>query len=294
LFSDSSVFQNPVNNIIIAVYVDDLLLFGPVLSAIAELKSQLHQSFDMTDLGPCSLYLGMHITRNRAQRTVKPSQEKYIDEILRKLSMQDCSPVGTPMEKGCRLEKRGPADPISPERIKQYQSAVGALIYLVVETRPDIAFAISVVSQFSANPTPTHEQAVKRIFRYLAGTRTRGLQYGGSGKVPSELHGYSDADWGGDLSSRRSTGGYAFALGGSLISWTSKRQQTVALSSCEAEYMGLTQSAKEAIWLRRLLLELGQDRHLEEATVIFGDNQGAIALSSNPEFHQRTKHIDIQ
>ena len=156
-------------------------------------------------------------------------------------------------------------------------------------TRPDISYAVSRVSQYSTNPNSTHWTAVKRIFRYLAGTQHRGLYYGRHGVG----RGYTDADWGGG-EDRKSIGGYAFTLNGAAITWNSKKQATVALSSTEAEYMALTQAVKESIWLQALLLDLGARRHLQEVRNIYVDNQGALALAKNAEYHARTKHIDIQ
>lgn len=164
-------------------------------------------------------------------------------------------------------------------------------MYLMLDTRPDIAFAVSCLSRFMSNPTSAHITAVKRVCRYLKGTQDLELVFRGD---LCPLSGYTDADWAGDTATRRSTSGYIFNLGSGAISWSSKRQPVVALSSCESEYMGETQATKEAIWLRRLLAGLlGQEKE-PMATVIFGDNQGAIALAKNPQFHARTKHIDIQ
>jgi hypothetical protein len=165
-------------------------------------------------------------------------------------------------------------------------------MYLMLGTRPDIAFAVSCLSRFMTNPTQQHCTAIKHLFRYLQGTRDLVLVYKGDLKL---LIGYTDADWGGDVAIRHSTSGYIFNIGSGAISWSSKRQPTVALSSCEAEYMGQTQATKEAIWLQRLLAELHSREEKEFlATLIHGDNQGAIALSCNPYNHARTKHIDIQ
>ena len=156
-------------------------------------------------------------------------------------------------------------------------------------TRPDIAYAVSKVSQYSTNPNQSHWSAVKRIFRYLAGTLHRGLCFGLLGPGI----GFTDADWGsGD--DRRSIGGYTFILNGAAISWNSKKQSTVALSSTEAEYMALTQAVKESIWLQAILEDLGARRHAKDLQCISIDNQGALALAKNPQFHARTKHIDIQ
>ncbi|KAG2758708.1 Retrovirus-related Pol polyprotein from transposon TNT 1-94 [Phytophthora cactorum] len=172
-----------------------------------------------------------------------------------------------------------------------YRNAVGCLMYLMVGTRPDLAAAVGVLSQFAADPCPTHWQALKRVFRYIQGTKTHGIEFQGS--CEDGLQGYSDADWAGDIESRRSTSGYAFMMNGGCISWRSKKQRTVALSSTEAEYMALSEATQEAVWLKVFLCELGEMAN-DEAVKIYEDNQGSIALAKNPEFHKRTKHIDIR
>jgi len=161
-------------------------------------------------------------------------------------------------------------------------------MYTMIGTRPDIAFAVSIVSQHSSNPGPSHWTAVRRIFRYLAGTRTLGINYGRGCSG-----GYTDADWGAG-EDRKSVGGYVFMINGAAVSWASKKQPSVALSSTEAEYMALTQGVKEALWLGELLKDLGALAHANKIREIQCDNQGAIALTKNPEYHARTKHIDIQ
>ena len=163
-------------------------------------------------------------------------------------------------------------------------------MYAMLGTRPDIAYAVSLVSRYSANPTQAHWNAVVRIFRYLRGTVHYELVYKGSLQA---LTGYTDSDWAGD-STRRSTSGYLFNVDSDVISWSSKRQATVALSTCEAEYIGQTLATKEVIWLKTLLNQLLRPRDSDpKTTIIFGDNQGAIALAKNAQFHARTKHIDI-
>ena len=198
----------------------------------------------------------------------------------------------------------------------------GSIMFSMVETRPDIAFATSLVSRFAKNPSHQHTEAVKTILKYLKGSKHRGITYGGDEEL--KIEGYSDSDWAGDKDSRKSTSGFIFMLNGGPISWCSKRQLTVALSSTEAEYIALTLAAKEATWLRLLLTELGvleaDQQHAEikvsnknscvqainrdlnslkpsdgDPTVsLKGDNQGSLALAHNPVFHARTKHIDIQ
>lgn len=273
----------------IAIYVDDLLLVGPDMTKINSLKKALHGRFKMTDLGECSYYLGIRIHRDRQARTIHLDQVGYVDKILTKFDMTGCSTVRIPMEAGNRLKKHDPDYICGAMERTKYQSMVGVLMYLMLGTRPDIAFAVSCVSRYASNPDASHFSAVQRIFRYLKGTRTLSLCYKGDLRP---LSGYTDADWGGDPDTRRSTSGYVFDVGSGVISWSSKRQQTVALSSCEAEYVGQTQATKEAIWLQNLFKEL--TNNTSGATTIASDNQGAIALAKNPGNHGKSKHIDIQ
>ena len=179
----------------------------------------------------------------------------------------------------------------SPFDVSQYQQAIGCLTYAATTTRPDIAAAVGILSQFMSTPSLDHWMGVKRILRYIKGSLHYGLRFYADDNSKDGLIGYTDADWAGDLDTRRSTSGYAFFLGNSVISWLSKRQITVAKSSTEAEYVALSCATQEAIWLRRLL----DDIHFgdESPTVIYEDNQGAIELSKNPRHHNRVKHIDI-
>jgi hypothetical protein len=205
--------------------------------------------------------------------------------------MEHCNDkITTPMETSSRLMPADPSYEADPKFRKQYQSAVGSLMYAMLGTRPDLAFAVSVISRFSSNPTNAHWSAVKRVFRYIASTLDMGLVFRGE---LQPLEGYTDSDWAGDQDTRRSTSGYVFNLGSAAISWSSKRQPTVALSTCEAEYVGQKNAAKEAVWLQRFLKQIdpNQDPGLG-ATIIYGDNQGAIALAKNAQYHGRTKHID--
>jgi hypothetical protein len=163
-------------------------------------------------------------------------------------------------------------------------------MYAMTSTRPDLAFAVSSVSQFLENPGTQHWQAVKRIMRYLRHTAEHKLVLGGADRVV--VVGYSDADHGGCKDTRKSVGAFAFLLGVGAVSWRSRRQKTVATSSMEAEYMALSQAAKEAIWLRHLLARIGFPQ--TQPTTLYADNQGSMALASNPVHHDRSKHIDIQ
>ena len=161
-------------------------------------------------------------------------------------------------------------------------------MYAMLGARPDCTHAVGILTRFMSNPTEEHIAAAKHLLKYWAGTVDWALYFTGDLKDP---FGYTDADWAGDLATRRSTGGYTFSLGSGAISWRSKRQGCVAKSSCEAEYMEESAAASEAIWLRRLMDELGYPP--TGPTVIYADNQGAIAMAKNPQFHDRSKHIAV-
>jgi hypothetical protein len=164
-------------------------------------------------------------------------------------------------------------------------------MYLAISTRPDITFAVNKLAQFTSNPKPEHWTAAKRVFRYLKGTRTHALTYGGDAvELTEDLHVFCDADWASSFD-RKSTSGYVLTIAGGAVAWSSKKQATVALSTPEAEYVAVTHVAKQVLWHRTLLTELGI--HVPSTLPIFSDNQGACAISHNPEFHARTKHIDI-
>ncbi|KAG2758561.1 hypothetical protein Pcac1_g29317 [Phytophthora cactorum] len=234
------------------------------------------------------------IEQDVATGKVSVRQTKFANDILEKFNMEKSNPVKTPQDPGLKLTKamcEGGCKHDETMANVPYRNAVGCLMYLMVSTRPDLAAAVGVLSQFAADPCPTHWQALKRVFRYIQGTKTHGIEFQGS--CEDGLQGYSDADWAGDIESRRSTSGYAFMMNGGCISWRSKKQRTVALSSTEAEYMALSEATQEAVWLKVFLCELGEMAN-DEAVKIYEDNQGSIALAKNPEFHKRTKHIDIR
>ena len=251
-----------------------------------QMKELLKNTFKMKDLGPIHYCLGVNI--HLEKESISLNQSQYIQRLLEKYGLSDANTVTTPMNTNVKLEKN---DQISKAvNSIQYQSMVGSLLHLAGATRPDIAYAIGVVSKNNANPTEAHLTAVKRIFRYLKGTISLKLRYKPSKET--KLLGYSDADWANDLDDRHSTSGNVFIMTGGAISWQSQKQQTIALSTSEAEYMALGLATQEAIWLRRLL----NDLHIntKEATEILEDNQGAIAMTKNPIGHKRTKHINIK
>ena len=294
--SDSCVYVMRNSNTVmyLLVYVDDLLLVASDSDQLASVKTQLGNRFDMKDMGEAQFILGVQIKRDRAKRQLHLSQAEYIRMVLERFDMQECKPVASPMATGVKLLKVDPADTSSGQLVDStpYASAVGALMFAALVTRPDIAFAVTSLCQFMSAPGNDHWQAVKRVMRYLRGTRHLGLTYGWAGGDNRELYGYSDSDWGNDTNDRRSFTGWVFLLHDAAVSWQSCKQPTVALSSVEAEYMAATQATREAVWWRAFLTELGLSP--TAATIVHSDSQGSIALGKNPEHHKRTKHIDIQ
>lgn len=286
--SDQCVFVRTGQELeILAVYVDDLILITESAESMKNLTDTLKKHYKMKDMGELSYILGISVVQDKDKNHVVLRQRQYIENILQKYGMDSANPVATPADTNVKLRKSDDvSQPVNPSI---YQSMVGSLLYAAMATRPDSAKAVSVVSRFNANPNITHLTAVKRILRYLKGTLNLGLKY--QRTETGTLVGYSDADWAGDQDDRRSTTGNIFLLAGGAVSWLSKKQATVALSTAEAEYIALSQATQEGVWLRRVLTELGMET---TATVILEDNQGAIAIAKNPVDHARTKHIDIR
>jgi hypothetical protein len=234
----------------------------------------------------------MEIIRDRQKKKLFLYQKSYILKILSRFGMSTAKSLSTPAAANSRLSLAfTPQTEAEKEHMSHvpYASAVGSLMYAMVCTRPDIAHAVSVVSRFMAQPGKEHWQAVKRIFRYLRGTADVGLIYGGDSRCL--VAGYSDSDYAADVDGRRSMTGYVYTLGGSVVSWKATLQPTVTLSTTEAEYMALTEAAKEGIWLKGLVSDLGI--HHDQATV-FCDSLSAICLAKDHLHHDRTKHIDVR
>jgi hypothetical protein len=278
---------------ILAIHVDDCTISGSSPEHLERYKERIAATFKMTDLGPVSWLLGIEIKRNREARSISLSQQSYITSILQRYNFSDAKPIAMPMDPNVQLTTEHRAisiKDIAAMKHIPYREAVGSLMWAAVGTRPDIAFPVGILSKFLDNPGPAHWEAVKRVFRYLQGTKDWRLTYG-AGK--RGLEGYSDAD-GMSQEHRRAISGYAFLIDGGAVSWSSKKQELVTLSTTEAEYVAMTYAAKEAIWLQQLIGELF--RPLEHPIMLHGDNQSAIALAYSDvgQFHARTKHIDIR
>ena len=229
---------------IVSTFVDDIKIIAPKRSGIIEgVKAELASAFSIVDMGPINFYLGLKVEQDREKKTIKLSQPSYIDKVLAKFHLDKAHPVNTPMKESVLLQPRTDEKASSSKR-ERYQGMTGSLIFLIVETRPDIAFAILISSRYVKNPRHQHTEAVKTILRYIKGSKYRGITYDGQEKFLVE--GYSDSDWAGDLESRKSISGFIFLQNGGPVSWCSKRQPTVALLSIEAEYIALTLAAKKA------------------------------------------------
>jgi hypothetical protein len=248
------------------------------------LQGDLAREFEMKDIGLMHYFLGLEVWQGDGE--IFLGQASTLQEILKRFHMQDCRPMATPLVTNWRK-----VDASRAERVDAtlYRQLIGSLMYLV-NTRPDICFAVNQLSQFMVEPTRVHWVAAKHVLRYLRGTTDYGLWYRQVDGV--RLEGFTDADWAGSSTDRKSTSGCIFNIGSTVVSWFSRKQRSVALSSAEAEYMAASLAACEAIWMRKLLVGLFRQRM--EPTVIHCDNQSCIKLSENPVFHDRSKHIEIR
>ena len=282
---DTCVFVRHRDNdlMIVCLYVDDGLVCGSDTSAVSFFIQKLREAFDVTVNDP-DCYVGMEINRNRDEKTITISQRGYIARVIERFGLTDATSVVSPIEPSVKLVVDSKDVITCP-----YREAIGCLNYVSQITRPDITYAVNTLARFCTSPKTVHWQAVKRVIRFLKGTIDVSITYGRSEEA---LVGYCDSDWGGDELERRSTSGYVFTLHGGPIAWTSRLQKTTALSVTEAEYMSLAEALTECLWLRPFLASLGQESI--GATPIKVDNQAAIALSKNPEFHKRTKHVGIR
>lgn len=275
----------------LVVYVDDLLLAATSRKFMTKVKKMLSSSYKMRDLGEASYILGIKITRDRGKGIIKLTQTQYIDEVLRRCGMADCKPSRTPMGHNTKVTV-GDSEIVFEQEINgvmvSYKSVVGSLMYAQQGTRPELSFVVGVLGRHAAAPRAQHWHLAKRVLRFLKYTRTLGLKFR-KPHGPEALVAYSDSDWSGDPDTSRSTSGYVFLYGTSAISWSSRRQKLVALSSTEAEYIALSNLGQELSWLRRFYSELG--RKMRGPTPVRSDNAGAITLSKEPQFRARTKHI---
>ena len=281
---DDAMFSRKLNGklIYIGVWVDDMPIAVPDDSTGDEIKNILQQNFEIHDLGDAKKILGMELNRNNETGTIRLTQSKYIKTILAKFEMSDCKPVDMPFPQNLQLNsKDGDALPSNTP----YRELVGSLIHAMNYTRPNIAFAVSVLSRYMQSPRTPHWKAAKHVLRYLRGSTNCGIEFSGKG----EFFGAVDSDWGMDIDTNRSTTGYTFMFAGGPISWKSKCQKVVSDSSTEAELRAAVDAVKECKWLRDVLSDLAELN--EGPTRMFEDNQGLLKITENTQALDRCRHI---
>jgi hypothetical protein len=280
--SDNCLFMNAQGTLFLAFYVDDCICAAKEKKELDKLLTSLKQKFKVT-VGDVDCFLGIQVERNKD--FILLHQEAYIKKVVSQFGMEGCNPVQTPFESGLSIwdlegHQKNEALP--------YRELIGSLMFIAVWTRPDISHAVSVLSQYFDSASDIHWNAAKRVLRYLSGTLRTGIKFGGGN---TELIGYSDADFGGDKG--RSRSGVVFLLNNGPITWMSRKQTVTSTSTCQAEYVAAFEATKQAVWLRRILTDLGLKP--KGPTVINIDNEGAICVIKNPgNAHNRTKHWDVK
>ena len=269
------------NKLLVLIYVDDGLIAGSDEHDLEGFVHALQSEFQVKVHDPNN-YLGIQIKKDKQNGNITLDQEAYTQRILQKFGMESANPVSTPTENSVSISSEEPFD-----EVEAYRTAVGMLLFLATGTRPDIIYAVSTAAQKVQLPTKGDWQRVKRIFRYLRGTTNLCLEY----KQESQggLEGFTDADFATDAD-RRSRTGIVCKYAESPISWSSQKQASVSLSTCESEYIAASEGAKQLVWLRRLFGDLANDGK----PTLYVDNAGAVRLSKNPEFHKRSKHISVR
>ena len=306
--SDPCMLRHLERGIILLVYVDDISIAAKKRSDVNWFKDEFAKVFKIKDLGEMSVILGIRITRNRKERTIRLDQTRYLSDLIDSLNMtaDKSKPIELPMNGYDSLRPAGPND----KRINQhdYQHKVGKIMYAAIHTRPDIAFATGRLSQYLSDPAKHHGTALKTLLCYIRSTLNRGIMYGGM-KRPKVI-GYADSDYAADKYDRVSILGYVYMLAGGPISWMSRKQKSVATSTTEAEYMAVSTCAKEGLWLIQLLKDMGFAKYLgndigqidivedashesSSALQLKGDNQATITLVKDAHIHERSKHIGV-
>ena len=271
--------------VVVIVYVDDALFCGKSKKLVAELKARFMKKWECRDLGDAKEFLRMRIVRKG--RSIHLDQRAYLEKVLERCGMTNARPTPTPLPAGyIPAPNKGQA---KPELRSRFQTVIGSLLYLMLGTRPDLAFAVTKLAQFASNPSDDHLNRALYICRYLVGTKDYSLVYNGASQAG--LIAGTDSDWASDPHSRRSQTGFFLKLANGIFSWQSRAQKTIAHSSTEAEYMAMSDCSRQVVWVRNLLAELGY--HVSHIP-LSGDNQGSIFIASNPVTEPRSKHIDIR
>src|SRR5882757_8099098 len=295
-YSDASIYiyiKDDVR-IILPVFVDDMTFASKSAAAIDQTIKDLSQHFKLRDLGPTTQLLGIKIDRDRSKHSIRISQKQYCLDILEHFGMADCKPISTPMQPNLQLShSQSPQTREDVEFMKSIPclAAVGALMYLATSTRPDIAYVVGYLARFNSNPGIAHWHTVKHLLRYLKGTADYSITYAPDASTSELFSTFSDADHGGCKDTGRSTGGYLVKIGTGAVSWSSKLQSIVALSTTEAEYIAAVSAGKEIHWMRNILLEM--EFSASTPSVLRIDNQSTISVAKRHEHHGRMKQLDL-
>ncbi|XP_019418504.1 PREDICTED: uncharacterized protein LOC109329279 [Lupinus angustifolius] len=270
----------------LCLYVDDLVITWRCEDEIFKLKGKLKSEFDMTDLGELTYFLGIEFLKT--DKGIIMHQRRYITEVLERFKMQNCNHVLTPVEGSTKSDHSLTKKPVDATLFRQMVGCIG----FVCHNRSDIAYGAGVISKHMANSNQTHMTAAKRVMRYLKGTLHYGILFPNEVENKLQLVGFSDSNWCGDKEYKRCTSGYTFFVHGAPISWSSKKQEVVALSTCEVEYIAACNATCQGLWLTSLMAELkcGEDMKIELRV----DNKSAINLAKNPVSHGRIKHIETK
>uniref|UniRef100_A0A8D9ARJ7 Copia protein n=2 Tax=Cacopsylla melanoneura TaxID=428564 RepID=A0A8D9ARJ7_9HEMI len=267
----------------VLLYVDDIILVGNNEVSLGYFKSKLTSEFEMVSLDNIN-YLGLIVERNKDTGEMKIHQNKYLGQVLTRFDMKDCKTISTPIEKGLHLAK---ASSEEEKTDKPFRELVGSLMYLMIGSRPDICYALNFFCKYQDQATNECFNHLKRILRYL--NQTKVLVY--TKEECETLYGFVDADWANDKDDRKSISGYCYFVYGNLVSWCTRKQSLVSLSSTEAEYIACSVATCEALWLKGILLDLSIEI---DHVPLYEDNQSAIHMAKNRENGKRTKHVDIK
>ena len=276
---------------IVAVATNDFTIISESDRSTELLKQKIHKHWGIMDLGPISWLLGMKITYNLKAKTISLSQQSYVEQILVRFQLENAQPAITPLKAGVNLSPESSSvlpTLLTPLEKRTYHEMIGSLMYATIMTHPDLAFAVSMLSQYLESPWTTPLRAVTQVFRYLLGTKKLKLILGG---MQNKITGYSDANWALHIH-HHSISGFIYFISAGIVSWSCKKQPIVTLSSTEAEYVALMHASKDILWIHKLLTELAHVSSFSTPTTLFCDNQGAIQLSHDSTFHGHT-HINI-
>ena len=283
--ADRTLFvkRTKIDFIVVQIYVDDIVFGSTSTSMLDEFVKCMSSTFEMSMVGELSYFLGLQI--RQLHDGIFISQKKYANNLVKKFELENAKHLRTPMGSSQKMSREDVGEDVDNTL---YRSMIGSLLYLTA-SRPDIMYSVCVCARYQANPKITHLKAVKRIIRYVAGTCDLGIWY--TKDTNTNLVGFSDSDWAGDVDDRKSTSGGCFYLGNNLVSWFSRKQNYVSLSTTESEYVAAGNCCGQLLWMKQMLDDYGL---LSDTLTMYCDNSSAIDISKNPVQHSRTKHIDIK